>query len=119
MPTYVITDIEKGETFEKFCSWSELETFLEDNPKFKKELTAPKVISGIEGKTHKVDAGFTENMQRISEAHPNSPMAEKYGSNRTNKDRKTFNALKKHTSVGKAHNMNAIAKEYKPGQLVK
>ncbi len=46
-------------------------------------------------------------------------MAEKYGSNRTNKDRKTFNVLKKHTSVGKAHNMNAIAKEYKPGQLVK
>ena len=119
MPTYVITDTEKGETFEKFCSWNELETFLEENPKFKKELTTPKIISGIEGKTHKVDNGFTENMQRISEAHPNSPMAEKFGTNRTNKDKKTFNTVKKRTSVGKSHNMNNIVKEYTPGQLVK
>jgi hypothetical protein len=27
--------------------------------------------------------------------------------------------VKKRTSVGKAHNMNNIAKEYRPGQLVK
>ena len=93
--------------------------FLEENPKFKKELTTPKIISGIEGKTHKVDNGFTENMQRISEAHPNSPMAEKFGTNRTNKDKKTFNTVKKRTSIGKSHNMNNIAKEYRPGQLVK
>ena len=86
MPTYIITNTDTNETTEKFCSWNELETFLEENPKFKKELTTPKIISGIEGKTHKVDNGFTENMQRISEAHPNSPMAEKYGTNRTNKD---------------------------------
>jgi hypothetical protein len=57
-------------------------------------------------------------MQRISEAHPNSPMAEKFGTNRTNKDKKTFDAVKKRTSLGKAHNMNAVAKEFKPGQLV-
>ena len=93
--------------------------FSNKNPNFKKELTTPKIISGIEGKTFRVDNGFTENMQRISESHPNSPMAEKYGTNRTNKDKKTFDAVKKRTSVGKAHNMNNIAKEYRPGQLVK
>jgi len=119
MPTYIITDIKKKETFEKLCSWNELEIFLQDNPNFKKELSAPKIVSGIEGKTHKVDDGFKENMQRISEAHPNSPMAQKYGTNRTNKDKKTFDTVKKRTSVGKAHNMNNIAKEYRPGQLVK
>ena len=119
MPTYTITNIETNESFEKFCTWKELENFLEENSNFKKELTAPKIISGIEGKTLKVDNGFTENMQRISEAHPNSPMAEKYGSNRTNKDSKTFNAVKNRTSIGKSHNMNEIAKEYKQGQLVK
>ena len=32
-------------------------------------------------------------MSRIAEAHPNSPMAEKYGTNRTNKDLKTFTKL--------------------------
>ena len=118
MPTYIITNIDTNETTEKFCSWNELETFLGENPKFKKELTTPKIISGIEGKTHKVDNGFTENMQRISEAHPNSPMAEKFGTNRTNKDLKTFNTVKKRTSVGKAHNLDSISKEYRQGQLV-
>ena len=119
MPTYIVTDTEKGETFEKFCSWNELEVFLKENPKYKKELSAPKIVSGIEGRTFKVDDGFKENMQRISEAHPNSPMAQKYGTNRTNKDVKTFETVKKHTSVGKTHNMNDIAKEYKTGQLIK
>jgi|TARA_B100001094_G_C17954191_1_gene682122 hypothetical protein len=119
MPTYIVTNIDTNETSEKFCSWGELETFLKENPNFKKELTTPKIISGIEGKTFRVDNGFTENMQRISEAHPNSPMAEKFGTNRTNKDKKTFNAVKKRTSIGKAHNMNKIAKEFSPGQLVK
>ena len=56
MPTYIITDIEKKETFEKLCSWNELEIFLQDNPNFKKELSAPKIVSGIEGKTlYKLD----------------------------------------------------------------
>tara|TARA_S200000501_G_C20350512_1_gene537401 strand:+ start:230 stop:589 length:360 start_codon:yes stop_codon:yes gene_type:complete len=119
MPTYIVTNTETKESFEKFCTWSELETFLDDNPNFIKELSAPNFISGIEGKTFKVDNGFTENMQRISEAHPNSPMAEKYGTNRTNKDKKTFETVKKRTSIGKAHDMNKIVKEYKPGQLVK
>ena len=119
MPTYIITDTEKEEIFEKFCSWNELESFLKENPKCKMKLTAPKIVSGIEGKTHKVDDGFTENMQRISESHPNSPMAEKYGTNRTAKDKRTFDAVKKRTSVGKSHNMNNIAREYRPGQLVK
>ena len=65
MPTYIITNTETNKTSEKFCTWNELETFLEENPHFKKELTTPNFISGIEGKTFKVDNGFKENMQRI------------------------------------------------------
>ena len=49
-------------------------------------MSAPNFVSGIEGKTLKVDGGFKENMQRISEAHPNSPMAEKYGTNIVDKE---------------------------------
>ena len=119
MPTYTITNTETNKSFDKFCTWSELETFLEENPNLKKELSAPSFVSGIEGKTFKEDSGFRENMQRIAESHPNSALAEKYGTNRTNKDKKTFDTVKKRTSIGRAHDMNAIAKEYKPGQLVK
>ena len=45
-------------------------------------------------------------------------MAEKYGTNRTNKDLKTFNTIKKRTSIGKSHDLDAISKEYHQGQLV-
>ena len=47
MPTYIITNTETNKTSEKFCTWNELETFLEENPHFKKELTTPNFISGI------------------------------------------------------------------------
>ena len=83
-------------------------------------LTAPSIVGGIDGKTHKVDEGFKENMQRIAEGHPNSPMAQTYGSNRNHKEIKTYNAITKHAkSIGKSHDLNAISKEYKQGQLVK
>ena len=119
MPTYIITNTETNQSFEKFCTWNELETFLSENPNFKKELSAPNFVSGIEGKTFKEDAGFRENMQRIAEAHPNSALAEKYGNNRTGKSQRTFDVVKKHTSVGQAHNLPETAKEYKDGQLIK
>ena len=35
MPTYIITNTDTNETTEKFCSWNELGTFLEENPNFK------------------------------------------------------------------------------------
>jgi hypothetical protein len=44
----------------------------------------------------KVDAGFTENMQRISAAHPSSAMAERYGSGRTNAQIKAQGIVNKH-----------------------
>ena len=39
--------------------------------------------------------------------------------NKYDEVKKTFDTVKKRTSVGRSHNMNNIAKEYKPGQLVK
>jgi len=44
----------------------------------------------------KNDAGFTENMQRIAAAHPNSAMADKYGSGRTNAQIKAQSVVDKH-----------------------
>ena len=119
MPTYTIRNKKTQTIFEVFCKYPELQEMLEDDPDLVQMLTTPSIISGIEGKTFKEDSGFRENMQRIAESHPNSALAEKYGTNRTNKDIKTFETVKKHTSIGKAHNMNDIAKEYKTGQLIK
>ena len=120
MPTYTIRNTENDEQYDTICSWNELQDFLREHPVFMKVITAPMIVGGIEGKTHKVDEGFKENMSRIAEAHPNSPMAQKFGSNRTNQEIKTYNAVTKHAkSIGKSHNLNDIAREYKQGQLVK
>ena len=120
MPTYTIRNSENNDQYDTVCSWNELQEFLKVHPTFEKVITAPMIVSGVEGKTHKVDEGFKENMSRIAEAHPNSPMAQKFGTNRNYKEIKTYNAVTKHAkSIGKSHNLNDIAREYKQGQLVK
>ena len=120
MPTYTIKNNEDNKHFDTVCSYDELQVFLNEHPDFSKVLTAPNIVSGIDGKTHKVDDGFKENMSRIAEAHPNSPMAQTYGSNRNHKEIKKYNTITKHAnSIGKSHDLNAISKEYRQGQLVK
>ena len=120
MPTYTIRNTKNDDQYDTVCSWNELQEFLKEHEDFEKVLTAPMIVGGIEGKTHKVDDGFKENMSRIAEAHPNSPMAQRYGTNRNQKEIKTYNAVTNHAkSIGKSHNLNDIAREYKQGQLVK
>ena len=122
MPTYTLLNTETDEMSETFCSWSELESFLEEHPTFKTIVnTAPALVSGIAGRSFKTDDGFKENMARISAAHPNSPLADQFGTNKDIKTSKTNAVLKKHTvkSIGKSHDLNNISKEYKNNELVK
>jgi len=46
----------------------------------------------------KQDNGMTENLQRIAEAHPGTPLADRYGGE-TTKQQKTRAVLKKHGVV--------------------
>ena len=96
MPTYTIENTEEDEIYDTVCSWNELQTFLSENPQYKKVITAPAIVGGIEGKTHKTDDGFKENMSRIAEAHPNSPMAERYGHGKNIAETRVRNIAKKH-----------------------
>jgi len=96
MPTYTIENTEEDEIYDTVCSWNELQTFLSENPQYKKVVTAPAIVGGIEGKTHRVDDGFKENMSRIAEAHPNSPMAERYGHGKNIAETRVRNVAKKH-----------------------
>ena len=96
MPTYTIENTEEDEIYDTVCSWNDLQTFLSENPQYKKVVTAPAIVGGIEGKTHKTDDGFKENMSRIAEAHPNSPMAERYGHGKNIAETRVRNVAKKH-----------------------
>ncbi len=95
MPLYAIHNIETGEPEDDFWgSWSAFQEYLEENPHLSQTPTAPTVISGIAGVTHKNDSGFTDMMGRIAAANPTSPLAEKYG-DKSVKASKTREAVKR------------------------
>ena len=101
MPTYTLTNTKTKKTFGKFCSWNELGTYLEENPHIMKELTAPNIVSDTitnspSGKG--MDGGMKEVFSRVAEGHPNSPLADRFGDNRTT-------AKKKVESVGRKHGL--------------
>jgi hypothetical protein len=78
MPVYEFRDKTTGEQWEELLSFSAREELLKD-PNIEQVITAPAIISGIAGVTHKNDSGFGDMMSRIAAANPTSPLAEKYG----------------------------------------
>ena len=99
MPTYRFYDTVTQEEYDEFMLISELDEYKKLNPDVK-QIPVPVAIAGdhIMGVGPKVDNGFTENMQRIAESHPGTPLADKYGtsSTKTTKEIKTREVLKKH-----------------------
>lgn len=79
MPTYLFRDKETDEVFECFMSYTERAELLEAHPELEPVVTAPALVSGISGITHKNDSGFNDMMSRIAAANPYSPLADKYG----------------------------------------
>jgi hypothetical protein len=49
----------------------------------------------VSGLTHKQDGGWKDNLQRIAEAHPGSPLADRY-KKKSIKEIKTKEAINKH-----------------------
>ena len=102
MPTYTFFDKDTEETFDMFLSMAQREKYLKGNPQIH-QVPVAVAISGdhLMGVGPKVDSGFQENMSRIAEAHPNTPLGNKYGSSstRTNKEVKTRQVLKKHNVI--------------------
>jgi len=94
MPTYLFRDKETDEVWEEFMSYSQRQTFLEENPDVEPVITAPAIVSGVSGVTYKNDAGFNDMMSRVAAANPTSPLADKYGSKGI-KESKTREAVKR------------------------
>ena len=103
MPTYTVFNEQAGMEYEIFMSISEYEQFMKDNSHMKRVWdSAPAVVGDqISGVGPKVDGGFTENMQRIAAAHPNSPMADRYGGSKTHARIKSEQIAKKHGLLNK------------------
>ena len=100
MPTYRFRR-KNGKEFEKVMMISEMEEYRKNNPKL--ELCIPttlNIVSSVGQMDSKTDGGWHENLSRIAEKHPESPLADRYGK-RTNAQIKTKQVLAKHRSKKK------------------
>lgn len=94
MPTYTFEDTNTGDVYEMTMRIAERDDFVKDNPHMKQLITgAPMVVSGSGG--IKTDNGFKEVLSKAAEAHPNSPLADRYGK-KSAKEIKTQQVLDKH-----------------------
>ena len=109
MPTYRFRNMNTGKEYDKFMSNNEREKYLKTHPLITQLPSIVDVVGDhIMGAGPKVDGGFTENMQRIAAAHPNSPLADKFGgSTVSHKEIKTRNAINKHAKEVKRSGWSA------------
>ena len=93
MPTYSFRNNDTGEEWEEFFSISGKEEFLKENDHIVQLPSLVSIVGDVGG--IKNDSGWKDNMSRIAEAHPGSPLARRYGKKST-KDINTRQVLKKH-----------------------
>ena len=102
MPTYTFKDNDTGLEFDEFMAISEKDKYLKDNPHINQVPTMFAFVGDhVMGVGPKTDGGFNERMEQIANSHPGSPMADRYGGtkNKSHKEIKTRNVLKKHRVI--------------------
>ena len=104
MPTYKFKNTDTEEEFQEFMSMKERETFLLENPHIEPMLTTAALVG--DHIVNKMDGGMKETFSRIAEAHPNSPLADRFGSSQNNKQKKIQELGKKHGLVRKDGGQN-------------
>ena len=79
MPTYTFYNKRTKKEYTELMSISEMEEYLDKNKHISQVIVPINIVAGVSGLTHKNDQGWKENMSRIAEAHPTSPLATRYG----------------------------------------
>jgi len=98
MPTYTFKNTETDEIFEKFMSMSALDIYMEENPHIIRhhEGVGPAFAYNTKSLDQRTDNGWKEVLSKISEKHPASPLADRYGPRKTNAQVKTQEIRQKH-----------------------
>jgi len=92
VPIYTFKNKKTGKEFDDMMSIAEMESYLKKNKHITQVLKGLNIVSGVGG--IKQDGGWKDNLSRIAEAHPNSPLADRYGKKDIKKI-KTQQALEK------------------------
>jgi hypothetical protein len=79
MPLYSFRDTSSDEIFDIFLSIKDLDEFKKQHPHYERYIdSAPSIVSGV-SLTGKLDDGFKDVLSKISEAHPDSELADQHG----------------------------------------
>ena len=103
MPIYTFHNNKTNKIFTEMMSIAEMEEYLKKNPHIKQQLTSLNIVGGVSGMSYRTDGGWKDNLSRIAEAHPNSPLAQQHGK-RSIKQVKTEQAIKKYKARRSAKN---------------
>ena len=95
MPTYRFLNTKTGEEYEDLMSISEMEKHKRQKHIELLPPTQMNIVSSVGSVDSHTDSGFKEVLSKVSEAHPNSPLASRYGK-RSIKDTQIERVRKKH-----------------------
>ena len=79
MPTYRFKDHNTGEIWEELMLISEMEKFTKKKHIELLPPTQMNILSSVGSVDTHTDNGFKEVLSKVSEAHPESPLARRYG----------------------------------------
>ena len=95
MPTYRFYNRKTGLVYEVYMMISEMEKLVKKKHIELLPPTQMNIVSSVGSVDSKTDSGFKEVLSKVSEAHPNSPLASRYGK-RSVKDTQIERVRKKH-----------------------
>lgn len=94
MPIYTFKDRDTDDIVEFTLRISDYDNFLTSNPNLERYIDAvPGLVSGVGG--IKTDSGFKEVLSKISDAHPNSQLADRHKT-KSIKESQTDRVFNKH-----------------------
>ena len=95
MPTYRFYDKVKDVEFEDYMTISEMEKLIKKKHITLLPPTQMNIVASVGAVDSHTDRGFKEVLSKVSEAHPESPLARRYG-RRSVKDTQIEKVRKKH-----------------------
>ena len=95
MPTYRFYNRKTGLVYEEYMMISEMEKLIKKKHIELLPPTQMNIVSSVGSVDSKTDSGFKEVLSKESQAHPNSPLASRYGK-RSVKDTQIERVRKKH-----------------------
>ena len=95
MPTYNFKNKKTGEEWQDLMTIAEMEKLVKKKHIELLPPTQMNIVSGVGSVDSKTDSGWKEVMSKISEAHPVSHLADRYGK-KSVKDTQIDKVIKKH-----------------------